>query len=212
MNSIYLLNDIKYEGIKNLPIFEIEFKKIDSDLATFEALIFTSKNAIHSLNSSKIEWKDIPSYAIAPKTAKLLEKYDSKLTFTGEYSHGNDFAYELIPLLKNKKVLYVRGEKTVSKLSEILLENQINLSEEVAYKTTCSKKDFSKPESNSILIFTSPSSVNCFFKRFSWDKSYKAIAIGRTTAKVIPQDIKVYTSEIQSIESCISLAKTIQTN
>jgi len=209
MNDIVLLSNTYFEGVINLPIFEIEHLKIDIDIEIYDALIFTSKNAIYSINSSDLKWKNIDSYAIAPKTAEILKKYNSKLVFTGKHSHGDEFAYELIPLLKDKKVLYVKGEKSISKLFNILQINNIEIDELITYKTVCSKKPFEAPKDNSILIFTSPSSINCFFSKFSWNPTYKAIAIGKTTAKFLPTNIKFEISEIQSIESCICLAKQL---
>lgn len=209
MADIVLLSSSYVKDVINLPIFEIEYLDLDFDISKYDALIFTSKNAIYSLDKSKLNWKKIPSYAIAPKTAEILKKYNSNLVFTGGHSHGNEFANELIPLLKNKRILYVRGEKVVSNLCSILKENQIDLYEQIVYKTICSNKKTETINENSIIIFTSPSSVNCFFKNYSWQSTYKAIAIGNTTAKFLPQNVEVYISDVQSIESCISLAKQI---
>ena len=212
MSDIVLLSNTYFDGVINLPIFEIEYLNIDIDLAKFDALIFTSKNAIYSLESSKLKWKDISSYAIAPKTAEILKSYNSNLIYTGIHSHGDEFAYEIIPLLKNKKVLYIRGEKSVSELFNILNKNSIDIEELISYKTVCTSKNLEKPRDDSILIFTSPSSINCFFNKFSWNSTYKAIAIGNTTAKYLPKNIDFKISHIQSIESCISLAKQISKN
>ena len=105
MSKIYLLNDQKYQDIENLDIFGIEYIPSNIDLSTYDALIFTSKNAIYSLDSFNKIWKNIPAYAIAPKTANIIEKLGGKLVFTGETSHGDEFANELILKLKDKKVL-----------------------------------------------------------------------------------------------------------
>lgn len=212
MNNIVLLSNTKYDGVLNLPIFDIEFLDLNLDISEYDALIFTSKNAIYSLENSKLKWRQLESYAIAPKTAKVLKVFNSNIVFIGEKSHGDEFAYELIPLLKNKKVLYVRGEKSVSTLTKVLKDNQINVKELISYKTVCSKSSKVELKSNSIIIFTSPSSIECFFKNYKWETNFKAIAIGNTTAKYLPQDIEFYVSDIQSIESCILLAKQISQN
>ena len=163
MSKIYLLNDQKYQDIENLDVFGIEYIPSNIDLSTYDALIFTSKNAIYSLDSFNKIWKNIPAYAIAPKTANIIEKLGGKLVFTGETSHGDEFANELILKLKDKKVLYIKALKTVSNLVEILKTNQIDIKELVTYKTSCKKSNIIL-EDNSIFIFTSPSSVECFFK------------------------------------------------
>lgn len=206
MPKIYLLNNQKFQDVENLEVFEIKYIKSNINLQNYEALIFTSKNAIYSLESFNKDWKKIPSYAIAPKTASIIKQLDGNLVFTGVTSHGNDFAEELITLLKNKKVLYVKALKTVSNLPEILKENKVLLDELVAYETSCKKIDV-ELEKDSIFIFTSPSSVECFFKQYSWDDSYKAVVIGKTTAKFLPKNIKYEISSQTSVEECVNLAK-----
>lgn len=206
MPKIYLLNNQKFQDVENLEVFEIKYIKSNINLQNYEALIFTSKNAIYSLESFNKDWKKIPSYAIAPKTASIIKQLGGNLVFTGVTSHGNDFAEELITLLKNKKVLYVKALKTVSNLPEILKENKVLLDELVAYETSCKKIDV-ELEKDSIFIFTSPSSVECFFKQYSWDDSYKAVVIGKTTAKYLPKNIKYEISSQTSVEECVNLAK-----
>ena len=206
MAKIYLLSNQKYIDVENLEVFQIEYIKSEIDLLKYDALVFTSKNAVYSLDSFNKDWKKIPSFVIAPKTASVIEKLGGKVVFTGVTSHGNEFAKELINLLKNKKVLYIKAFKTVSNLVEILKSNDILLDELVAYKTSCKKSNI-KLENNSVFIFTSPSSVECFFSQYSWKESYKAIVIGKTTAEYLPKNINYLISPQTSIDECIKLAK-----
>ena len=205
MAKIYLLSNQKYTCVENLEVFQIEYIKSSIDLLKYDALIFTSKNAIYSLDSFNKNWKNIDSYAIAPKTSEIIKKLGGKVVFTGITSHGNEFAQELINLLKNKKVLYVKALKTVSDLVEILKQNKILIDELVAYKTSCKKSEILL-EDNSIFIFTSPSSVECFFNQYSWKNSHKAIVIGKTTAKYLPKEVNYTISSETSIDECINLA------
>ncbi len=208
MSKIYLLNDIKYEGVENLNTFGIKYISSDIDISKYDALIFTSKNAIYSLASFNNTWQEIPSYAIASKTANIINKHNGNVVFTGVSSNGNDFAKELIPRLKNKNVLYVRAFKTVSNLVQILKENNINIEELITYKTSCLKSN-KFLEDNSVFIFSSPSSIECFFKNYTWNNSYKAITIGKTTSEYLPNNIEYIMSKETSIDECIKLAKQI---
>ena len=208
MKKIYLLNEQKHEGIENLEVFQIEYIKSDIDLKKYDALVFTSKNGVKAINSFNQDWKNIPSYAIAQKTANTIMKLGGVVEFIGNSGHGNDFAYELKNVLKDKKVLYVKALKTVSNLPNILKENGIFLDEIIAYKTSCKKSNIILEE-NSIFIFTSPSSVECFFKQYSWKNSYKAIVIGKTTAEFLPSNINYEISSQTSVEECIKLAKQL---
>lgn len=206
MAKIYLLSNQIYTEVENLEVFKIEYIESKIDLLKYDALIFTSKNAIYSLESFNKDWKKIPSFAIAPKTAQVIEKLGGKIAFTGITSHGNDFAQELIALLKNKKVLYIKALKTVSNLVDILKNNDVLLDELVVYKTSCKKSNVAL-ENNSVFIFTSPSSVECFFQQYSWNDSYKAIVIGKTTALYLPKNVDYTISSETSIDECIKLAK-----
>lgn len=96
-------------------------------------------------------------------TAKIIKEEGGLVEYIGSSGHGNDFAQELIPLLKDKKVLYIRAQKVVSKLVQILKENYIDTDELITYKTVCNESLTCTLEDNSTIIFTSPSSVKCFF-------------------------------------------------
>ena len=206
MSKIYLLNEQKFDDVENLEVFEIEYLRFDLDLEKYDALVFTSKNAIFSLEENGINWKSTPSYVIAPKTADIAKKFGANIAFIGFSGHGNDFANELIPYLKNKKTLYIRALKTVSNLTNILKENGIDIDEIISYKTSCNKQEIKILDKNSTIIFTSPSSVECFFKKYSWEDSFKAIAIGKTTALYLPKNIKCEISSLTSVEECVNLA------
>ncbi|MCT7585335.1 uroporphyrinogen-III synthase [Aliarcobacter butzleri] len=208
MKKIYLLNEQKHEDVENLEVFQTEYIKSDVDLKKYDALVFTSKNGVKAINSFNQDWKNIPSYAIAQKTANTIIKLGGVVEFIGNSGHGNDFAHELKNVLKDKKVLYVKALKTVSNLPNILKENGIFLDEIIAYKTSCKKSNIILEE-NSIFIFTSPSSVECFFKQYSWKNSYKAIVIGKTTAEFLPSNINYEISSQTSVEECIKLAKQL---
>lgn len=211
MSNIYLLSNenILNENIINLPIFDIKYLDFNIDLTQYDGLIFTSKNAVYSMKNNNI-WTTIPSYAIAKKTAKIIKQNSDNVIYTGDSGHGDDFANELISLLKNKKVLYIRAKKVVSNLVDILNKNGVICDELITYETVCKDYDKSfKPNKNAIIIFSSPSTIKCFFNSFQWDKSYLAIAIGKTTAKYFPKDINYKIADTTSLQSCIELAKQL---
>jgi len=62
-------------------------------------------------------------------------------------------------------------------------------------------------EDDSILIFTSPSSVKCFLKHHTFTTKHSLIVIGTTTAKSIPNDFSYAVSPEPNIASCMRLAK-----
>lgn len=205
--NIYLLSDKKIKWAKNIPLFEIEHIKQEIIVENYDAIVFTSKNAIEAIESFNKNWKKIPCYVISSQSAKLVRALNGKLEFIGKEKHGNEFAYELVNRLKNKKVLYLRGEKVVSKLISIFKKNDIDCTDVVVYRNNYIKprKKIVLPKGSKI-IFSSPSTIEYFFKNFDWDDSFHAISIGKTTAKYFPEEIKPVFADDVSLESCVKKA------
>ncbi|MGB5866550.1 MAG: uroporphyrinogen-III synthase [Arcobacteraceae bacterium] len=205
---IYILSDKKVQHAINLPMIEISYISTKVDLSSYDALLFTSKNAIKALDSFDESWKSIASYVIAPQTAKVLESMGGNLHFVGEKSHGDDFAQEIAQQLHGKKVLYVCGKKVVSNLTTLLNENGVSCESLVVYETVCKKYEqkITLPK-GSVVIFSSPSTIECFFKNItSWDESYSAISIGKTTAKYFPNYITPFIANSTSLDACVEKA------
>lgn len=205
--NIYTLNDKKTKLAKNMPVYKINYVAKEIDFSKYDALIFTSQNAVLAVNSFSSAWKKIPAYTIAAQTAKTVKKLGGNLKFVGITKHGNEFAQELISELKGKKVLYLRGKKVVTSLIEIIDDAKIECENIVVYENHCNEglKAKTLPK-NSYIIFSSPSTIDCFFKKFTWDESYTAISIGKTTAKYFPEMIIPHVADTTSIESCINKA------
>lgn len=205
---IYLVSNKDIDGVYKLDLLKINFLDIDIEFSKYDALIFTSKNGVYSLKDDS--WKTIDSYAISNITANSISKSGGKVKYIGSSGHGDDFANELKDILKDKKALYIRAKKVVSNLVKILRENGIRCDEIVSYETVCSKnKDIKSIKDGAIVIFSSPSTIKCFLDQYSWDQSYTAIAIGKTTAKYFDDNIEYKISKKRSIQSCVELAKEL---
>jgi len=205
--NIYVLNEKKVKWAKNLPVFEIKTIEEEIDFSKYDAIVFTSKNGVRSINSFSSQWKKIPSYVIAPQTAKLVIDLGGKVKFVGKKKHGNEFAHELTQELQDKRVLYLRGKRIVSDLVSILKEKSIECDDIVVYETVCKnfKKKIKLPK-NSSIIFSSPSTIECFLNNCDWDESYKAISIGHTTEKYFPSYIQPILAETTSLDACVRKA------
>lgn len=209
--NIYVLNDKDVKFAKNLPVIEISpiVSEINFDL--YDGLIFTSKNAVYAVDGFNKKWKQKPAYVLAPQTAKAVKSLKGQLRFVGKSHYGNTFAEELFKPLHGKKVLYIRAKNVASDLSTTLIDKGIFCDEAVVYETSCKQFDQKVilPE-NSIIIFSSPSTINCFLQNVDWDPSYTAIAIGHTTARSFPKEIIPYIAEATSIDACIRKAISIK--
>ena len=204
---IYILSDKKVKWAKNLPVFEIQPIKQEVDFSNYDALIFTSKNAIYALNSMDQTWKKKPAYVIAPQTAKIVKHLGGNLKFVGKEKHGNHFALEIAKKFKHQKVLYIRAAKVVSDIVNILNTNDVTCDELIVYQTLCKAfEEKVKLPKNSTIIFSSPSTIECFFKNVSWDESFTAISIGNTTAQYFPKNITPVISDTTSLDSCVKKA------
>ena len=54
--------------------------------------------------------------------------------YTGKDAHGDNFAREILPLLKGKKVLYLKGKDSASNFLEILRDGGVNIKAIIAYE------------------------------------------------------------------------------
>lgn len=204
--SIYILSKKEYKGAKNLPCILIKYLSPKINLDGYDAIIFSSKNGVEAVHMLDKNWINLPSYSIGSGTSKAIEKYNGKIVYEARSSYGDDFAKEIRDRLSGKKVLFLRAKVVTSSLNDILLNAGVKLSEEIVYETVCNEcENLEKPPKNSCIVFSSPSTIECFFKCFSWDDSYKAVVIGIKSASYFPKEIPYVMSDIQNINACIKM-------
>ena len=212
MRKIYLVSNTKTadESVINLSVSRIEFLKFDLNLSEFDLLVATSKNAFNALKFNEISLEaNLPVFAIASGCAAAAKGLGFTQIYTGQNAHGDDFAREILPLLKGKKVLYLKGKDSASNFLEILQDGGVNIKVVTAYENVLNPcKMELKPPKNSILIFSSPIHVRNFLTNFGWDESYQTISIGKVTAKELKFTTPIV-SQNQDINACIALAKTL---
>ena len=212
MRKIYLVSNTKTadKSVVNLSVSKIEFLKFEINLSEFDALVATSKNAFKALKFNEISvLENLPVFAIANSCAAVAREFGFSEIYTGQNAHGDDFAREILPLLKGKKVLYLKGKDSASNFLEILQDGGVNIKAVIAYENVLNPcKMELKPPKNSILIFASPMNVRNFLANFGWDESYQTISIGKVTAKELKFTTPIV-SQNQDINACIALAKTL---
>ena len=211
MRKIYLISNTKTtdESVVNLSVSRIEFLKFELNLSDYDVLVATSKNAFNALKFNNIKAINLPVFTIANSCAAAAREFGFSEIYTGNNAHGDDFAREILPLLKGKKVLYLKGKDSASNFLEILQNGGVNIKAIIAYQNVLNPcKMELKPPKNSILIFASPLNVRNFLNNFGWDESYKVISIGKVTAKEL-KFTEPIVSQSQDINACIALAKTL---
>jgi len=210
---IYLLSPLKKEGVASLPMISFELVADKIDFSSCDTLMFTSKQAVVSANTIDKSWKEIPCIAIGGATKKKIEELGGKVIYYPKEFYGEALAKDIQVFFSTKKILYLRP-KVISFDSKAYLEKVgIGLEEQIIYETSCVKYSCEqKPIINSTIIFTSPSTINCFFKNFEWDKSYIAILIGKATKAHLPKMCRYVIADEPLIDSCIQKAKEIKEN
>lgn len=209
---IYLCSNtsVDDENIVHLELCKIEYFSFSVDLACFDALVISSKNAISALSVNQIPPNDkISVFAIGKASAKSAKDYGFAKVYEAQNSHGDEFALEIAKMLKGKKTLLLRPKEQVSDIKGILENKGVLLSEQIAYENsivTASKRRF---ESGAVFVFASPKNAEAFLANYAWQSSFKAVAIGKSTAKALEKICQPIVSNEQSLQECIKIAKNL---
>ena len=213
MSDIYVLSAKKYAGAKNLPVIHFDYYDTEVSVNGYDALIFTSKNGVQALDQINGCWKSKPIYSIGSATSKAVKALGGDVVYEAKSSYGDKFAEEIKTRLSGKKALFLRPKTVTSQLNTILRDAGVILDEEIIYETKCTDCNrLEKPPAGSYIIFSSPSTIECFFRCFDWESSYTAVVIGTKTASYMPENIPFLLSEKQTIDACIALAQQKQTS
>ena len=207
---IYLLSPLVKEGTKHLPMIAFSLCDVDLEVAPYDYLMFTSKQAVVSAESLNPQWKSIPTLAIGKATAKQIEKLGGTVAYHPKSFYGASLGQDIIEKFSDKKILYIRPKEVSFDSKTFLAKAGMTLDEAVIYETHCityTLKD--RPKEGAIIIFTSPSTIHCFLKNFDWNESYTAIVIGEATKEHLPENTRVFVSDVPLISSCIEKAEEV---
>jgi len=208
--AIYLLSPTPKEGTISLPLIRFSIIKNSIDFSKSDTLLFTSKQAVITANNIDENWKKYPCIAIGPATKKQIETLGGNVIYTPKDFYGESLSADIAQCFSDKKLLYLRP-KEISFDSKGFLEKEgIMLEEQIIYETSCIVYDQKqKPVKDSVIIFTSPSTIHCFLKNFVWDESYTAVVIGDATKVHLPKNANFVVADEPSIAACIEKAQTI---
>jgi len=209
--AIYLLSPTAKEGTIALPMIDFSVTARSIDFSQSDTLIFTSKQAVVTADKIDITWKNYPCIAIGPATKKQIEDLGGEVIYYPRSFYGEILSADIAQFFRELNLLYLRP-KEVSFDSKSFLEKEgITLQEQIIYETSCLKYTLEeKPSKDAIIIFTSPSTIHCFFKNFTWDESYTAVVIGKATKIHLPVNAEYVVAERALISSCIEKAKEIE--
>lgn len=191
---------VVYPLIKTAEVIQSNDEMLLQSALRSDWLIFTSQNGVdafckklarHHLDASSFQGKVA---AVGEKTAKLLEENGLTVSFMPSIYSADVFVKEF-PTVSGVKpnCFFIRGEKAKDTLRNNL---PFSIWEWDVY-TTVENNEFIEPlldtiktSEHPIIIFASPSAVDCYHKyivpTFGWDK-VKIASIGHITTKALEQ-------------------------
>ncbi|MCK9371783.1 MAG: uroporphyrinogen-III synthase [Sulfuricurvum sp.] len=209
MRPIYLISQTPYPGVLHIPILKIRFLTPDIDFSAYHGLVFTSKQAVKSLEPYSESWKRLPCMCVSEATAIAVRNAGGDDIRMAD-GYGKSIPESLSLEGSGGKWLYLRPKVIASEWVETAREQGIEIDEAIMYETVCNKEGvFSPIESNGVLIFTSPSSIDCFMARYEILPDQKIVVIGKTTQKRLPKGVDATLSDSASVASCVKIARTI---
>ena len=205
--QIYLFATSKHPDAISAQSLQVRFLKPNIDFSKYDYLIITSKQTVKALEQyDKEDFINIPALCVSPKTAASYEGFGGNILEIGD-GYGDNLVKNIKAKSKDKKWLYLRAEVIASDFVQRSKHEAYDIDEEILYVSECATEGLEvKVKDNPILIFTSPSSIECFLKTHTIDKNAKVIVIGKTTAKSLPKEVKYMIAQNTSIDSCMELA------
>ncbi|QOR62962.1 uroporphyrinogen-III synthase [Sulfurovum indicum] len=180
------------------------------DFSGIDTLMFTSKQAVKVADQIDQKWKEYPSIAIGNATKKQIEDLGGEVIYQPQHFYGEVLSQDIAMFFRERKILYLRPNEVSFDAKTFLAKQGIRLFEQIIYETTCVKYDKEDmPQKDAVIIFTSPSTIHCFFRNFSWDPSYTAVVIGEATKVHLPKGARYAVAKEPLIASCIEKAEEI---
>lgn len=168
-----------------------EFRQQKINLLDFNAVIFTSRNAVdHYFRVAEETRVKIPDdmkyFCLSESTAFYLQKYivyRKRKIFVGQQTFSD--LVTVIKKHKDSKFLLPCSDILRPDIPALLKENGINYTPATLYRTVCSDLSDLKDVNYDVLVFFSPSGIKSLYQNFPKFKQNKTrIAVfGPTTAK-----------------------------
>jgi len=203
-NKVYLFSTSSHPDAIHIQSLDITFLQPEIDFSQYDYLIITSKQVSKALiQYDNQNYKDKRALCISSATAKSYEALDGKILEIGS-GYGDNLYHIIKKYPKETQWLYLRAKEIASDFVSRCKQDAYNIDEKIVYESVCSKKivDF-RVQDKTTLIFTSPSSVQCFLKNNKFNSSHKVIVIGKSTANAVPKDVECIISKSTTIESCL---------
>ncbi len=207
-SSIYLFSISSHPDAISVNSLDITFFHPKIDFSRYDNLIITSKQASEALKQYDTnDYIRKKALCVSVASAKSYEALGGEVLDIGG-GYGDNLIQKIQSYPKEIKWLYLRAKVVASTFVQQCKENGYDIDEVVVYESDCSHAiEEIFVEEDATLIFTSPSSVQCFLKTHTFTQKQKIIVIGKTTGKALPEEISYILSPNTTIQSCVKIAK-----
>ena len=204
---IYLFSISSHPNAISVNSLAITFFKPQINFSKYDYLIVTSKQTCEALKQYETQsYIEKKALCVSVASAASFESLGGTVLDIGG-GYGDNLVDKIKSYPKETKWLYLRAKVVASDFVEVCKNDGYDIDEEILYESDCSQEILDiKVEDESVLIFTSPSSLNCFLTTHKISEKSKLIVIGKTTAKAVPKDIKYILSSKTTIDSCMEIA------
>ncbi len=169
---------VEYDPIR------IEFLEVEVENEIQNA-IFTSKNAVKAIQNAEINIQNC--FCVGSTTKKILEENGHNVIETAQ--NATELAEIIVKKYKKESFLFFCGNLRRNELPEYLNQNNVNLNEQIVYKTHQTSIKFNRSFDG--ILFFSPSGIQSYVLENNIAESV-VFCIGNTTAS----EAKKYTNEI----------------
>ena len=207
---IYLFSISSHPNASSVNSLSITFIKPQIDFSKYDYLIVTSKQTSEALKQYETQsYIQKKALCVSVASAASYESLGGTILDIGG-GYGDNLVDKIKSYPKDTKWLYLRAKIVASDFVEVCKNDGFNIDEVIVYESDCSSEILDvKVKDESILIFTSPSSLNCFLKTHEISNKSKVIVIGKTTAKAVPKDTEYILSYETTIDSCMEIASKL---
>jgi len=210
MRPIYLFSISSHPEAISVNSLDITFLQPEIDFSLYDALIITSKQTSKALEFyPKEEYIHLPALCISKQSAQSFKDLGGEVLCIGK-GYGDTLVDVIKEYPKERKWLYLRAKVVASDFVKVSQKEGYMIDEAIVYESRCSEaiQEVEVAE-DAILIFTSPSSVDCFLKTHTITSSQKVVVIGNTTAKALPDGVSYKVAHKPTIESSLEMSRSI---
>ena len=209
MRPIYLISKTPYAGVTHIPILTITFLHPVIDFSKYEGVIVTSKQALLALQEYTFEWGNLQCICVSEGTAEAARQAGAEQIEVGD-GYGKSIPDVLRTKKRHGKWLYLRPKVIASEWIERARSEGFEIDEAILYETTCNKEaSHYTIAQDAVLVFTSPSSIECFNASYQILPSHTIVTIGKTTQGAFQSAYEVIVSPQTSVASAVELAQKI---